>query len=1848
MSKFVRQKWVLYTLVGTSLLAVLVTMVLIINPRLLPNSDIYTVEGDSRGLFANSNPKFDVLFGNKEDESAQWIRFESETKRSNTFNPNYQPERENIFQKVSKIFKKEEKLGIEMSLSGVKLSETSNETVEDISKGELRVEDILGTEEIETSTELYEVGRSLGELDNEQIVSKETIINENVWKGVDLEYQILEGIGLKEEIIIRDLESYMAGCEDSETGCDIPLNEFIFDLHLDPGVELHRSLVSVKDNPVGTYYFTDSKGNYLAHFLPSFAFDEGGSRTTGVELDVKETDIQGSYKVHVTLNIQWMLDPDRVYPIHIDPSIVHDDTSDFSTGIFSRLESATGPKIQLVEQELTADEHTVGLWHMNEGSENTCSGGEDICDSSSNDNDGTFSSVAFGTAKIGDGVVLDAVGDYVDLGNDNSLKIGDNPQTISAWIKTTGTLSTNYIYSSRDSSNGELSMATNSSGYLMALIGTTTEMTCSGKKVNDGEWHHISVVYDGSSLVGYVDGKEDCRDSSFSGTFNTSANKRIGTRVGSSSYALVGTIDELRVDRVARKAKEIEAFARKRPSGVFTSSSIDLTTDVTSIDDLQWTESGVSTGDGETPYSTTNMVGQWDFNETSGTTADNEGSCGASCDGTLSNMTTTGQDDGIGTGWTANHSKWGGGALMFDGADDAVTISDNTDLRLTSGGTISAWIKPSSLGESNFGRIVDKSFLSTSAVNGYMLTMDSNDRIQLRISGDTAPAYSYTGVIKYDEWNHVVGVFDNTGRQIYINGVDVTSSGGTSTNLPPDVSASVCIGNRAGGTDRTFDGVIDAVKIYTRSLSASEVLSDYNSTNIEFLTRTSTDGNTWEDWKPTTSETQIDSLDGGSNLPTCTGGTKNGDIYSFTTSGTFSCPSSVTVDVLVVGGGGSGGSHVTTGTGTGAGGGGAGGITFTQDYDVTGSTNITVTVGSGGTAPTTGSQGTDGGSSIFGSISVTGGGGGGYRYGTGRNGGSGGGGGYNQAGGTGVAGEGYNGGTGSGNNYGGAGGGGAGAVGTNSSSNYGQAGGAGTDYGSTFGTSYGASGWFGGGGGGGAHDSYTGGSGGTGGGGAGGVNANGTSATDGTGGGGGGSGDTGNKGGDGGDGIVLIKVKTAVAFAENSDMITVSDESNIKKEGTKSVKVKSGMLEADSNTIGLWHLDETGGSSAYIKDSSSNGNDGTPTGTSVANGVYGKGRVFNGTSDYINMPLSGLASSTSTITVDFCAKIDSSSNDTCVIGTSTDDASNRFNIHLPWGSSTIYWDFGNISSGGRLSTSFNSSWYEQWAHWAFVSESGVGQKIYRNGVLLASDSNVSTFTKGTKTFNIAYLVGNAYWAGEIDEFRLSSTARSLDEIYETYRAGREEYIYKTISSENVSASSKLQYDIASDRPGTYIQSTIGESAYVNHLSDSNTKGYWKFEEENGSGAYVKDSSGNGNDGTPTGTSSVDGEIGKARRFNGTSDYIATSISGEFDSTSTFTAEAWVNSDAVTQNYPGIISQSADANEFSFALGQYKSSSNWMLEICKANVGCSSVTAPVTNGEWVHVAGIYDVGDMYLIINGKIADTGTYTSGSAVAGNYVEIGRNGSSSDRYFDGIIDEVRLSDTARTATEIRQAYEIGKRTHPITIDFGASLDSTNLITGSGDTSFTIDATTKGMSEKGSGLYVGDKVIVKENYGGTEYIAQGTVATVNETTGAVTVSSWDSGGTYPTSGYTQYADVFKWQKEYIDVGNIRSDDIDAVTNIAFKLLDGSEGRNIWIDDISRSTYLTDSGGTSNVTSTVNRYIQYMAVVTTSDTNVTPYISNVTINYSADTGPSMDQVMRHGKWFNSSGEKQIFWWANTE
>jgi uncharacterized repeat protein (TIGR01451 family) len=162
-------------------------------------------------------------------------------------------------------------------------------------------------------------------------------------------------------------------------------------------------------------------------------------------------------------------------------------------------------------------------------------------------------------------------------------------------------------------------------------------------------------------------------------------------------------------------------------------------------------------------------------------------------------------------------------------------------------------------------------------------------------------------------------------------------------------------------------------------------------------------------------------------------------ILKYTTTGnsTFAAPAGVTdVRVMVVGGGGGGGADN-------AGGGGAGGLIEEASHAVTPGANVTVTVGKGGTGPTSAGFGGNGDNSVFDALTAIGGGGGGFHSApTGQDGGSGGGAGRSGlstvgVGGSGTAGQGNDGGgteatTSTGRNGGGGGAGAVGATGTQS------------------------------------------------------------------------------------------------------------------------------------------------------------------------------------------------------------------------------------------------------------------------------------------------------------------------------------------------------------------------------------------------------------------------------------------------------------------------------------------------------------------------------------------------------------------------------------------------------------------------------------------------------------------------------------------------------------------------------------------------------------------------------------------------------------------------------------------------
>ncbi|MFZ2621010.1 MAG: glycine-rich domain-containing protein [Minisyncoccia bacterium] len=282
----------------------------------------------------------------------------------------------------------------------------------------------------------------------------------------------------------------------------------------------------------------------------------------------------------------------------------------------------------------------------------------------------------------------------------------------------------------------------------------------------------------------------------------------------------------------------------------------------------------------------------------------------------------------------------------------------------------------------------------------------------------------------------------------------------------------------------------------------------------------------------------------------CTGGTiiqsGGNTIHTFTTSGTLDCTGTGggTVQALVVAGGGGGGGGTTNQYN--GGGGGAGGYQYDSNFSIT-SQSYSVTVGSGGGGATVyTSKGTNGGDSIFSTITSTGGGGGGSSFSTttatGADGGSGGG----------AAGLGDDSNGGSGN--GGAGGGGASTAGEDLAGGHtdGSDGGAGLAN-SISGTNVTYAG-----GGGGATDAITPGSGGIGGGG----NGSDSGSTPGNGdpntGGGGGGGNT-NTGGSGGSGIVII------SYTSSNQSITGSGIINRLVKFTASTTIGNALLSDDGS-----------------------------------------------------------------------------------------------------------------------------------------------------------------------------------------------------------------------------------------------------------------------------------------------------------------------------------------------------------------------------------------------------------------------------------------------------------------------------------------------------------------------------------------------------------------------------------------------------------------------------------------------------------------------------------------------------------
>ena len=170
-----------------------------------------------------------------------------------------------------------------------------------------------------------------------------------------------------------------------------------------------------------------------------------------------------------------------------------------------------------------------------------------------------------------------------------------------------------------------------------------------------------------------------------------------------------------------------------------------------------------------------------------------------------------------------------GQALRFDGVNDIV----KTPQLSTGTGpfSISAWVKVDDLTGKSFNNGVGiiahfnndlAGDFALSITSGYSVSFLNN-----RTGGNDSTGESETSanVVSKNKWAHVVAVWDGSVNKIYVNGVSKTF---TSSSWG-DWGTESGLGRLANLSLYYYKGVMDDVRVYTRTLSASEVRLLYNS-----------------------------------------------------------------------------------------------------------------------------------------------------------------------------------------------------------------------------------------------------------------------------------------------------------------------------------------------------------------------------------------------------------------------------------------------------------------------------------------------------------------------------------------------------------------------------------------------------------------------------------------------------------------------------------------------------------------------------------------------------------------------------------------------------------------------------------------------------------------------------------------------------------------------------------------------------------------------------------------------------------------------------------------------------------
>ncbi|HWL48526.1 MAG TPA: LamG domain-containing protein, partial [Acidimicrobiia bacterium] len=409
----------------------------------------------------------------------------------------------------------------------------------------------------------------------------------------------------------------------------------------------------------------------------------------------------------------------------------------------------------------------IAAYSFDEGS------GTTLNDSAAN-HDGTISGASWSTeGKYGSALDFDGTNDLVSIADASDLDLTGS-FTLQAWVRPGSDFTPNRaVIVKGQAPGGDIT------GYSLSAQMTSAKPQGGVAKANSFKsvvgpealkadtWTHLTVTSDTTTLRLYVNGELKASAPAIAAGATNGP-----LEIGHGAYGLGyfdGLIDDVRIYEERLSQAQIEA-------------------------------------DRDEPVAPA-PIAAYSFDEGSGTTLNDSA---ANHDGAITGAT-----------WTTA-GKYGS-ALDFDGADDLVSVADADDLDLTKNFTLEAWARPDTL--ANWKTVLSKGESPGGSASGYILMSRSNGGYPEGVVGDSGTLKGVTGTsaLPAGSWSHLALTSDGTDLRLYVGGQLVATAPAIAAK--PTV-ANLEIGHTTTLTAYYFDGLIDEVRIYDRTLSQSQIQAD--------------------------------------------------------------------------------------------------------------------------------------------------------------------------------------------------------------------------------------------------------------------------------------------------------------------------------------------------------------------------------------------------------------------------------------------------------------------------------------------------------------------------------------------------------------------------------------------------------------------------------------------------------------------------------------------------------------------------------------------------------------------------------------------------------------------------------------------------------------------------------------------------------------------------------------------------------------------------------------------------------------------------------------------------------------